>query len=298
MFKKHGLFFLLIFGIKSATIDRNLLSPQANSIMKFHIATFFKIPLYIHWTNVAFVPYFLFFSDSIGLLVATFIFITLHEYGHCLMAKYFVIDVRGITIYPIGGVAIIKFPIYHPKEEFLITLAGPYVNFLLIIVFGTIKYFFNSINTSLSVALYVNIVILMFNLIPAFPLDGGRLLRAVLVILTKNYQTVTFYVVRFSQAICIVMFFLGFYLGYVWLSVIFLLIFVASQNELVEVRHCMAIHSIKWKIGLLLKKPELITAPIAEVITAVESVSDTELLKSLRVKELMPILREVEQRAS
>ena len=119
----------------------------------------------------------------------------LHELGHAFMAKQFKIDTLDITLYPIGGVARLTSMPRKPKAEFLIAIAGPAVNlfiaaglFVLIraldvpIGWPTIMevptQMSGIIPDILGALLYVNLALVGFNMLPAFPMDGGRVLRA------------------------------------------------------------------------------------------------------------------------
>lgn len=118
---------------------------------------------------------------SLGLFVSAFACVLLHEFGHALMARRFGIGTEDITLYPIGGVARLRRMPRAPGVELLVALAGPAVNvaiaatlFLSMIVgmFAVDGFFMN--------LLLINIILAVFNLIPAFPMDGGRVLRALL----------------------------------------------------------------------------------------------------------------------
>ena len=131
-----------------------------------------------------------------------FVCVVLHELGHSLVAQIFGVTVQDITLWPIGGVArIAKLP-QRPYQEFLITAAGPAVNFFLAIIFGVIAfawigpgrliamvtspYQLERLLTGVSAEAMLimlalnNLLLALFNLIPAFPMDGGRLVRSVL----------------------------------------------------------------------------------------------------------------------
>jgi Zn-dependent protease len=152
------------------------------------------IDLYIHAT---FLLVFLFVPqvraggveavEAILLVCAVFGCVLLHELGHALMARRFGIGTVDITLYPIGGVARLQRMPRAPGAELLIALAGPAVNFAIagVIVallsvsaaaFGLV----GGINAFLGELLLVNLILGLFNLIPAFPMDGGRVLRALL----------------------------------------------------------------------------------------------------------------------
>jgi Zn-dependent protease len=131
-------------------------------------------------------------------VVLVFFSVLLHELGHCAMALQYGTRVLDITLWPIGGVARIEQMPVHPRGEVLISLAGPAINLaifvailpvlLFIAVVGggdavlSEGYFLDGISPIqlLTYLAIVNIVIMLFNLLPAFPMDGGRVLRAVL----------------------------------------------------------------------------------------------------------------------
>ena len=131
-------------------------------------------------------------------VVLVFFSVLLHELGHCAMALQYGTRVLDITLWPIGGVARIEQMPVHPRGEVLISLAGPAINLaifvailpvlLFIAVVGggdavlSEGYFLDGILPIqlLTYLAIVNIVIMLFNLLPAFPMDGGRVLRAVL----------------------------------------------------------------------------------------------------------------------
>lgn len=146
------------------------------------------IDLYLH-------PTFLLLLGFIGLTQggllavlftsAVFGCVVLHELGHALTARAFGIPTRDITLYPIGGVARLDRIPRAPGAELLITLAGPAVN----VVIAAVLALALSLNPSdagsffaefVGTLMTVNLLLAAFNMIPAFPMDGGRVLRAVL----------------------------------------------------------------------------------------------------------------------
>lgn len=124
---------------------------------------------------------------SVVFILALFGCVVLHELGHALMARRFGIQTLDITLYPIGGVARLERMPRAPGTELLIALAGPAVNFAIVVglmILGLLGLGGTDstalLGDLLDSLLVVNLVLGLFNLIPAFPMDGGRVLRALL----------------------------------------------------------------------------------------------------------------------
>jgi Zn-dependent protease len=158
----------------------------------------FGIGIYVHWSFLL-LPLFIAFQGWLHagaalvpflLLLTLCLFgcVVLHELGHALMARFFGINTRDITLYPIGGVARLERMSEVPLEEMCIALAGPAVN----VVIATLLFVPSVLllpwgglfePTLLGLANWLcllNLFLALFNLIPAFPMDGGRVLRALL----------------------------------------------------------------------------------------------------------------------
>jgi Zn-dependent protease len=113
--------------------------------------------------------------------------ILLHEFGHALAARWCDGEAHDIVLWPLGGLAFVR-PAWHPTAHLITTVAGPFVTLVLWLLFGSLQWVLGNVVTSQAIALgYVewfcwamkqlNFVLLVFNLIPAFPMDGGRILR-------------------------------------------------------------------------------------------------------------------------
>jgi Zn-dependent protease len=122
-------------------------------------------------------------------LLALFACILLHEFGHILMARRFGVRTPDVILLPIGGVARLERIPEEPKQELLIALAGPAVTLgIAVVLYLVLRLGGSSADVSqlseqqpfLAQLVTVNIYLLLFNLIPAFPMDGGRVLRAIL----------------------------------------------------------------------------------------------------------------------
>src|SRR5918995_6466633 len=122
-------------------------------------------------------------------LLALFACILLHEFGHILMARRFGVRTPDVILLPIGGVARLERIPEEPRQELLIALAGPAVTAAIaLVLYALIRLSGNDAGLGdlspgrpfLSLLMNVNVYLLLFNLIPAFPMDGGRVLRALL----------------------------------------------------------------------------------------------------------------------
>ena len=148
---------------------------------------------------------------TVAFVCAIFACIVLHELGHSVVAQQFGVEVKGITLLPIGGVAALRAIPENPWHEIAITLAGPMVNAaiaaVLILFVGLPTHFIvgplpHDTATLLRSLVGANLVLFLFNFIPAFPMDGGRLLRAVLA-LFLSYRRATVIAATVGQAIAI-----------------------------------------------------------------------------------------------
>lgn len=156
--------------------------------MSWKLGTVAGIDMYLHPT---FLLVLLFPQVSGGgllglsVVLSAFGCVLLHELGHALMARRFGIGTKDITLYPIGGVARLDRMPRSPGAELLIALAGPAVNLAIAAgltflgLFG-LGYGVTNLDALASQLVVINLVLAVFNLMPAFPMDGGRVLRAAL----------------------------------------------------------------------------------------------------------------------
>ena len=182
------------------------MSTKSNSGPSLHVGTYASIPVFIHWSfgfiffYIAYQAYeegldFNAFLFRVALTLSIFFCIVLHEYGHALTARRYGVKTRDIIIFPIGGVARLERIPKKPIQEFLMTLAGPLVNiaialaisFFIYLVFGLDVLdkgidglFENNFQSFLGLIVIINIFLFLFNMLPAFPMDGGRLVRSLL----------------------------------------------------------------------------------------------------------------------
>lgn len=213
---------------------------------------FAGIPVYIHWTFLILLAWIFGISlyrgqgaaeglRSAGFVLAVFACVVLHEFGHALTAQRFGISTRDITLLPIGGVARLERMPDKPAQEIIVALAGPMVN----VVIAGVLFAISGIQsfagvtaeqilsaqsgTFLHSLMVINIFLVLFNLIPAFPMDGGRVLRATLA-LFMEYPVATRIAATVGQG-CAVLFALAGLFGNPFLILIAVFVWLGAQAE-------------------------------------------------------------------
>lgn len=181
-------------------------------------------------------------------VMTLFLCVVLHEFGHALMARRYGISTPDITLLPIGGVARLERMPDDPRQEILVALAGPAVNVviwaILIVIIGAETGFaqLESLDTAgsdfLAQLAAVNLLLVLFNMIPAFPMDGGRVFRAVLTIWLGR-ERATSAAATIGQTIAVLFALLGILSGNLLLLLIAFFIFAAAtaENADVQMRH-------------------------------------------------------------
>ena len=219
------------------------------------IARIAGINVYLHWTFLILLAWIFIANLSAGQstaealigvasILALFACVVLHEFGHALAARRYDIQTQKIVLLPIGGVAMLEKMPENPRHELVVALAGPAVNlaiagiliaYLLLsgqeLPFHLLKDFSQiDLNKDfLSYLLLVNGLLFLFNLAPAFPMDGGRVLRA---FLSMRYDraTATNIAAKIGQFLAIALVFMGF-MGNIWFIFIGLFIYLGASGE-------------------------------------------------------------------
>jgi len=211
------------------------------------------IKVYIHWTFWL-LAIFVAISNlnngvaasasALGFVFAVFGCVFLHEMGHALAGKWFRIPTLDITLYPIGGVARMADFTRSPFAELIVAIAGPMVN----VAIASILFLGLSIRASLDQVspqgivslgpmeqlLIANVILAVFNMLPAFPMDGGRVLRSLLA-MWMPYNQATSYAARVGQFMALLMFVAGIF----WsgsLIIIAIMVFAVCSGELFKER--------------------------------------------------------------
>ena len=219
-----------------------------------YIGSYSGIKVFIHWTFWIIIGWIFMMHFEMGhgwaeglagalFILTLFACVVLHEFGHALTAKKYGIPTRDITLYPIGGVASLNRMPEKPAQELAVAVAGPAVN---VILAGILYIFLLSTDQLLPISeidhmsgdnfwfniMAANVILAVFNLIPAFPMDGGRVLRAVLAFNMDKLKATTI-AARVGQLLAIVFVFLGFFSNF-WLVFIGLFIFLGAGAEAVQ----------------------------------------------------------------
>lgn len=183
------------------------------------------------------------------LTLLTFASVTLHELGHSLVALRFGVPVKDITLYPIGGVARLGRRPSRPLHELLIALAGPAVNVVLALIIGALGVWLYGQGAMLDALQYArtdsptvitlvamlaasNAILAVFNMLPALPMDGGRVLRSVLASFVGN-EKATAISAWLARGLAVLLFAAGLF-GNPVLAVIALFVFVGAGAEVRE----------------------------------------------------------------
>jgi Zn-dependent protease/CBS domain-containing protein len=217
------------------------------------------IGIYVHWTFLILLGFIVYLqmrqedatvlkaAVSVVFVLVLFGCVVLHELGHALTARRFGIHTLDITLLPIGGVARLERMPDDPIQELLVALAGPAVNVVIagllavaLLAMGALASVFDmgtqsflridSVAGFLLQLLVVNVILVVFNMLPAFPMDGGRVLRALLAT-QLSYVQATHIAALVGQAMAIFFFVAGLFTGALMLMFIAIFVYLGAQAE-------------------------------------------------------------------
>jgi Zn-dependent protease len=231
------------------------------------IGTFAGIGVFVHWTFFLLFIYIAWISWGAGVagfaiasafVLTLFFCVVLHEFGHALTARRYGIPTRDITLLPIGGVARLERMPEEPRQELVVALAGPAVNVViagvlmgyLYLAFGSVPAYpaFNvpaddptimgmiTHTGFIGFLAWINIVLVIFNMLPAFPMDGGRVLRALLGY-RLDYATATRIAAAIGQGMAILFFFVGLVFSPLLIIIaVFVFLGASAESQLAQLR--------------------------------------------------------------
>jgi Zn-dependent protease/predicted transcriptional regulator len=225
----------------------------------------------VHWTFFLLIAWVVIVEYSRGSNIETILLTTVyvlsifacvvfHEMGHALMARRFDIPTRKITLLPIGGVASLQRIPENPRQELLVALAGPIVNVVIAAVIypflGPLQNYIPQEGEAQALATIttdnfwfalfgINIILVLFNLIPAFPMDGGRMLRAGLA-MRMNRLKATHIASSIGQVLAVVFFFAGLFLNpFLLLIGVFVFFGARGENYMVQQYEVLKDHYVR-----------------------------------------------------
>jgi Zn-dependent protease/CBS domain-containing protein len=238
----------------------------------YRLARVMGIDIDVHITFFLLLALFFFLLGPKGLflVVGVFFFVTVHEICHSLAAAHFGIKVKRITLLPIGGVAAMPEMPTKPYQELIISLAGPMSNVLVVVLFyyplrallgqETLMYplfvmtgqaAYSGQFNILAHIYWINLILAAFNMIPAFPMDGGRVLRAALSY-RMGRKEATKLAVRVGHIFALLFGYFGIVHGHIFLLLIAVFIYMSASGEGMQV---MVQETIKrYRVGDVLSR--------------------------------------------
>lgn len=235
--------------------------------MKWSVKLFkiFGIPVKIHYSFFLLVIVLLYFFVSSGLgsllfslvwIIAIFAVVLVHELTHSIVGRYFGYQVKNITLLPIGGVAQMKEIPEKPIAEIIVAASGPLINIVIgiialiaaLLIYG--EDFINTVDfesyTFARMFISFNFIMAGFNLLPIFPMDGGRVLRGLLGLFI-DYHKATHWAAEIGRFMAILMIITAVFFKQFWIVIIGIFIFFGSRQEeqMSMLRHILSKYCVR-----------------------------------------------------
>jgi Zn-dependent protease len=228
------------------------------------------IPIFIHWTFLILIAWVVYghwaagedlatTAEGVGFVLSIFGCVVLHELGHALAARRYGVSTADITLLPIGGVARLQRIPENPAEELVVAIAGPMVNVVIVGLLFLLGVRIPGASHEpeflvdarfLPKLLYVNAFLVLFNMLPAFPMDGGRVLRALLA-LRMDYARATRLAARIGQFMAIVFCYFGLTSGNPMLLLIAIFVWIGAEGEARQVQERFSLRDIPIREAML-----------------------------------------------
>ena len=252
---------------------------------RLKLGTYLGIGLYVHWTFALLIGFVAYQARAhgpqgmmfaISVAIGVFSCVTLHEYGHAIAARRYGIPTIDITLFPIGGVARLERMPRIPWRELVVAVAGPAVNVVIGGLLGLGLYLFAwqpflsflesvreldplqspSLMGYLFMLLMANLALVLFNMVPAFPMDGGRVFRSLLAMVT-SYGYATFIASRVGLVCAAGMALLAMQIGNPVMLLIAMFIAYAGIAEARQVDLTESVHGLSIQDSMILDPPAI-----------------------------------------
>ncbi len=282
------------------------------------LGSFAGIGVYLHWTFALLIGW-IFLAHlgagettgqavaGVGFVLALFVCVVLHEFGHALTARRYGVGTRDITLFPIGGVARLERIPEKPMQEFWVAIAGPAVNaaiaafiFLILMLLGRSHEVWEIEGIDggfLPQLLWVNLFIGSFNLLPAFPMDGGRILRSLLAI-RMGRRRATAIAANVGQAMAILFGIIGLFHN-PFLIFIAIFVYLGAQGEADQVETQSVLEGLRVRDAMMtrfrtLSSHDPLDRAVAELLAGSQQdfpvLDDGKVLGVLRRNDLVTAL--------
>jgi Zn-dependent protease len=221
--------------------------------MKLNLFKLFGVDVKLHWSWFLLLLLYIDFGDtatemmySVLTLVTVFGYVLVHEFGHILAAKRYGVSTDYVVLNIFGGVAMVDQTMQDltPKQQMWVVFAGPLTNLIMIFMLLPLGVMFANGNTSVEnitgiealvyIGLAANFLMFVFNLLPIYPMDGGRLLRSILE--HMNVKGAQYYSIRVTQVFAVLLIIFSFWIGSFLMPIVAVLFFILSFRELTTLK--------------------------------------------------------------